>query len=143
MFTTQGGSMMPAILPGSVLQVRLAAGQPLAIGDIVCFPAQERLVIAHRIVGLHQEGSAPPHYWVRGDAQPKSELINAEAIAFVVERIDGWWWSYRVDSPLGRLETHLALHHPRWWRSRGKALWKWCHRWTRFHQRLRALTQVT
>jgi hypothetical protein len=123
-FATHGGSMIPSILPGSALHVRLAGRDILAVGDIVCFPTAEHIVVAHRIIDVLHDGSSPPRYLIRGDAQQKSELLEPTAVALVVERVDGRFVSYRTDGPLGRLEAYLAVHHSRWWRIGGRELWR-------------------
>jgi signal peptidase I len=46
-----GTSMLPAILPGDVLQVRRCCVDEVAIGDVVLFALGERL-LAHRVVSI-------------------------------------------------------------------------------------------
>lgn len=78
-----GGSMSPAIPIGSlVIAERVAAGDPLAVGDVVTIRLDEgRALVTHRIVRLVDRAGAP---WLelRGDAnaEPDPVLVPASAV---------------------------------------------------------------
>jgi hypothetical protein len=52
-----GTSMLPAILPGDLLQVRRCRVGEVAIGDVVLFALGDRL-LAHRVVGISHDRRA-------------------------------------------------------------------------------------
>ncbi len=50
-----GGSMLPSIWPGDILEIHRVASEDLAVNDVVVFARENRLVV-HRILSLNRDG---------------------------------------------------------------------------------------
>ena len=50
-----GGSMLPSIWPGDILEIQRVASEDLAVNDVVVFARENRLVV-HRILSLNSDG---------------------------------------------------------------------------------------
>jgi signal peptidase I len=67
--------MLPTIRPGDVLVVGPVAPEALAVGDVIVWLADERL-IAHRVVRLY-EGAGERLFQTHGDARPRPDPVAA------------------------------------------------------------------
>lgn len=99
--------MFPLIPSGSWLLLCPAEGRKIRAGDVVVFPGHGGMV-THRVLAIDATAS-PAQLTVRGDAQRGSERVPLDAVAYVVEAIHHRGFSYRTDSPLGRLASALCL----------------------------------
>jgi signal peptidase I len=79
-----GNSMLPAIRPGDTLVVGHASPEALAVGDIIVWLADERL-IAHRVVRLF-EAAGERLFQTHGDARPRPD--PAAPISRVIGRVE-------------------------------------------------------
>lgn len=66
-----GSSMLPSIWPGDVLEVHRVAAADLALGDVVVFARENRLVV-HRVLGLNCERDEVVII-TQGDRSPRSD----------------------------------------------------------------------
>ncbi|MEO7837436.1 MAG: signal peptidase I [Acidimicrobiales bacterium] len=59
--TVLSASMQPAFGPGSIVVVRPAPADELAVGDVITYriPVEDRRVVTHRIVEIDRTGSRP------------------------------------------------------------------------------------
>jgi signal peptidase I len=76
--------MLPTIRPGDILVVGRVAPEALAVGDIIVWLADERL-IAHRVVRLF-EAAGERLFQTHGDARPRPD--PAAPIARVIGRVE-------------------------------------------------------
>ena|ERR1700691_4614857 len=67
----RGGSMLPSIWPGDILEIHRVGATDLAPDDIVVFARENRLVV-HRILSLNRERDDVVLI-TRGDRSPKSD----------------------------------------------------------------------
>lgn len=104
-----GSSMLPFIMPGSLLCLKSAVGNSINVDDVVCYPDSRGTIVAHRAIGNDQGARI---VYTRGDAQSAIEQIPASAIAYLVTRVEHPLLSYDTDSPLGRFFAWSALEHP-------------------------------
>jgi signal peptidase I len=78
-----GTSMLPTIQPGDILVVGRAVPEALAVGDIIVWLADERL-IAHRVLRLFTEGRER-WFQTQGDARPQPD--PAAPVTRVIGRV--------------------------------------------------------
>ena len=98
---TAGSSMFPAILPGSSLETVEKPPQEITVGDIICYPGENKTVIAHRVIDIEQtEGRRT--FITRGDAQTTVERIDESAVVAVVVRVVHPLLTYAVHDSVGR-----------------------------------------
>jgi len=100
--------MAPFILSGSSLMAEPVQREKIRPGDVICFIGADGAGVAHRVVAVECDG-ASPFYLVRGDAQTICERVPASAVSYRVKEIKHRFFSYRVDSPLGRMISAWAL----------------------------------
>lgn len=108
--------MFPFVPAGSLLALRPRDERPIAIGDIVCFPAADGEIVAHRTVArapLTAENAHDPAWITRGDAAGTEEHIAESAIAWVVEHVEHRGVRYRTDGTLGRALARIAVERGR------------------------------
>jgi hypothetical protein len=77
-FRVMGTSMLPAIPPGSLVQVEPVDARLLRRGDVVLTDGAGRL-IAHRIEEVRRHGAGPSTFVLRGDNLPDRDLPVPEA----------------------------------------------------------------
>lgn len=109
----QGGSMFPFVPAGSMLGLRPRDERPIEVGDIVCYPAANGDLVAHRVVACVRErasaGGDEPCWIVRGDAGGTQERIAERAIAWVVDQVEHRGVRYRTDGAIGRALARIAV----------------------------------
>ena len=105
-----GSSMFPFVPAGSVLSLVRPGRQAIGIGDVVCYPAPNRGLVAHRVVALeaHPDGT---RLVMRGDAQRTPERIPLDAVAWIVDRVEHRWLRYDTASATGRAFARIAVTH--------------------------------
>lgn len=128
--------MFPFVPAGSVLALRPRDERPIAIGDIVCYPARNGEIVAHRVVARAPASLATPDRpaWItRGDATAAEECIAESAIAWVVEYVEHRDFRYRTDGAMGRALARVA--------GRRGALYRACTKLARGALRVRRVTR--
>jgi len=74
--TVGGGSMLPSIWPGDILDIGRVHAAELSPGDIVVFAREQRLVV-HRVVGMRRVGTrlfSPPEATARPEPMGRYQL---------------------------------------------------------------------
>src|SRR4051812_17361612 len=90
-FRVQGTSMVPTILPGSLILVRPAEPETLVRGELVLCLVGERL-IAHRIVGLWECPLRGRQVLLRGDNRSTCDrMIAASAVLGRITALEEVW----------------------------------------------------
>jgi signal peptidase I len=69
--TVGGGSMLPSIWPGDILDICRVHAAQLSLGDIVVFAREQRLVV-HRVVGMSRVRDEIV-LTTRGDRSPRAD----------------------------------------------------------------------
>ena len=115
-----GGSMMPAILPGDVVHLRIVSSQKeeIRVGDVVLFARDGRFFL-HRVVGIRRDEQDRSLLITQGDALAASDAPiaaqNVLALATGIERNGGAIpippQSYVVSSALRRVSALAALFY--------------------------------
>jgi hypothetical protein len=105
---TEGTSMVPFVLPDSELVVAAVVFDNVEVGDIVCYPGEEKKVVAHRVMEVQNMGN-DRRFAVRGDSNRDIEWLSDSAIAYVVETVRHPFLSYNTASKVGRLLSCLAI----------------------------------
>ena len=103
-----GGSMIPFVLPGSVLRVERVPFEEIEKGDVICVIGENSGGGAHRVVEkMNSEDRAV--VLTRGDAREFGEIVPAESVVFVVRRVEHRLFSYDSKGSIGRIIAHVAL----------------------------------
>jgi signal peptidase I len=72
-----GNSMLPTIRPGDTLVVGRTDAEPVAVGEVIVWLADERL-IAHRVVRLWEQ-AGESYFQTRGDARRQTDPVAPRA----------------------------------------------------------------
>ena len=54
--TVSGGSMLPSLWPGDILEIHRVAAEDISQGDIVVFARENRLIV-HRVLRMNRQGA--------------------------------------------------------------------------------------
>jgi signal peptidase I len=124
-----GGSMLPTLRPGDILEIQRVADKDLSLGDIVVFARGNRLVV-HRVMEMKREKNEVTVI-TRGDRSPKADapISSGEVLGKVkviqrgtrnvIPRVTRWTraasWILLRSEFCTRVVYHLAL-------ARGKSI---------------------
>ena len=111
----RGGSMLPSMFPGARVDTAPFSWETVRPGDIVCFLGEQGTPVAHRVFAKRTVDSKRSLV-VRGDAQPRSEIVPVETVFATVSAVDHLGFKYRTEGPLGRLWRKIALEDRLRWR---------------------------
>lgn len=105
---TIGYSMLPAILPGSTVEIAQVSADEVYVGDVICYINENKDIVAHRVVGIDGLGDDLA-FITRGDAQDQCGQIPQQAVVGVVKAVNNRFFSYGSDGLIGRTFSGLAL----------------------------------
>jgi len=105
-----GSSMIPAIPPGSRLDLEAVEGRPdaVGVGDVAVYLGNCGGFVAHRVLAI-EHGPAGRVLVTRGDNQDHDDRVPASAVAFKVLRVTRGRISYSTGGPAGRALARLAV----------------------------------
>jgi hypothetical protein len=103
----RGGSMLPFLRDGDVLEVRPAGAGEVAAGDVACYESPAGGLCLHRIVARDARGLL-----ARGDALAAVERVPATALLGLVTAVERrgrrWRLGTRAARRRGRLIARIA-----------------------------------
>jgi signal peptidase I len=98
----RGGSMLPSLRDGDLVEILPASAAEIGIGDVICYEPPSGGLCLHRVVAREKRG-----FVTRGDALAYVESVPAAAVLGVVTTVERRGRVRRLRTPSARLRGRL------------------------------------
>jgi len=89
----RGGSMLPFLRDGDVLEIRPVASVEVRVGDVICYEPSPGALCLHRVVARDGRG-----FVTRGDALTQVEVVPAASVLGRVSAVERHGRAWRLDT---------------------------------------------
>ena len=100
----RGGSMVPSLWDGDLVQVVPTEGQKILVGDVICYETSPGRFFLHRVIGRDGE-----RFVTKGDALAFSEVISPWHVLGKVVAVERHGRVRRLDSRPARWWNHMMV----------------------------------
>lgn len=100
----KGGSMIPFLLDGDLVQVVPTEGRNILVGDVICYETSPGRLFLHRVMGRDGE-----RFVTKGDALAFSEVISPWQVLGKVVAVERHGRVRRLDSRPARWRNRLMV----------------------------------